>query len=424
MFNYIKNLLFKSSATGRSIFMANRQAEWSKRNYAAFADEGYRKNVICYQAIDKVAKAVASIPWVLKNQNDEEIIDGELFQLINRPNPVQSRVELIQTMVGFYKIAGNMYVERTMIGNRPKELYTLRPDRMTVKLNDDGLPGKYIYRVSNEEQVTWETEKDGSSDILHVKTFNPLDDVYGMSPIEAGAFGIDQHNEASAWLQSLLQNGAAPSGVLEMPSGSGDLTDDQYNRLKADLDEKYSGSRNAGRPLLLEGGLKWQQMGLSPQNMSIIETKYSSARDISLAIGVPPLLLNIPGDSTYNNYKEARLAFYEETVIPLAHHILEEFTAWLGPLFEGFKLELDLEETPVMIEKRSQLWEMADKSTDLTINERRQLKGYEKVDNGDIIYIDANKIPLSFDNPSDEGEPDDIDAAEKGRAAYGNINRK
>ena len=414
----------KESQAGRVIFTGNRQAQWNlagskdAQNAGRFAREGYQLNVVAYQAINKTADAVAAIPWIARRRNGDELTEHPLLALLKRPNPMQSGSELMRALVGFYRISGNGYIERVMVAGRPREIYTLRPDRMTVIPSATGMPEGYIYRV-NEAKEEWDADpRTGISDIRHIKTFNPLDDWYGMSPIMAGAYAIDQHNEAMVHIQALLQNGAAPSGVLEV---EGDLNDDQYNRLKADIEEKYSGSRNAGRPLLLEGGMKWTQMGLSPSDMAIIETKYSAARDISLALGVPPLLLNIPGDSTYSNYKEARLAFYEETVIPLAHSIRDELNAWLAPLFGDVMLDLDLDQIPAIYEKRLELWSMADNSGDLTINERREIKGYEPIDNGDQILVQSSMIPLSMASEpfSLEPEPDSETAQELRALAYG-----
>jgi HK97 family phage portal protein len=416
MFQWLTRFVQKESATGKLIYSGRKEAAWSKRDYAAFADEGYRRNVIAYQAIHKTAQAVATIPWYAVKPNGDELVEHPFLDLIEKPNPMQSRYEFLQALVGFYRISGNGYIERVFIKGRPAQLYALRSDRMKVLPGITGIPRGYKYTVNNQEAV-WDCDPlTGESDIRHLKDFNPLDDWYGMSPIEAGAYAIDQHNESMTHIQALLQNGAAPSGALET---SVDLSDDQFNRLKAEIDGKYTGSKNAGRPLLLEGGMKWVQMGLSPQQMAMIETKYSAARDISLALGVPPLLLNIPGDSTYSNYKEARLAYYEETIIPIAHMIRDELNGWLSEqYFQGVRLELDLDQIPAIVEKRRELWDMADKANDLTINERREMKGYEPVEGGDQIYISAGQVPLSFDL----AEPNPDPAAAAGEA-YGNADR-
>ncbi len=414
MFDRIRGLFRKESRTGKLLLQGNNDAKWSKRNFKAFADEGYQKNVIAFQAINKTANSVAAIPIILSKPDGEALVEHPMLSLINRPNPLQSRVEFITALVGYYQIAGNSFLEKVMVQSMPKELYTLRPDRMGIVESNTGIPAGYKYKLGMDE-VNWESDiVTGESDIRHLKTFNPLDDWYGLSPIEAGAYGVDQHNETMKHLQSLLQNGASPSGALEVHADI-DLSDDQFNRLKSEVDEKFSGSANAGRPLLLEGGMKWTQMGLSPQAMGILDIKYSSARDISLALGVPPLLLNIQGDSTYSNYKEARLAFYEETVIPLGNYIIDELNVWLEPYLGGLKFSLDLDQVPAIAEKRMTLWEMADKSSDLTINEKREIKGYEPVKDGDTIYITTSMIPLSFDSDDEESE----DPEGEGDEAFG-----
>jgi HK97 family phage portal protein len=417
IFQRIGNLFRKESKTGKVLFRANNGANWSKRNDKAFMTEGYQKNVIVFRSVDSIAKAVAAIPVYVVDRNGKTKDNSPLLDLIEKPNPLQTREKFLEAVIGFYKISGNSYIERTMMRNTPLELYALRTDRMTIKGSETGLPSKYTYKVGQQTAV-WPVDKNGVSDILHFKTFNPLDDYYGMSPIEAGAFGVDQHNETMTHIQALLQNGASPSGALYVEDGESELSEDQFNRLKAEIEEKYSGSKNAGRPLLLEGGLRWQEMGLSPHDMEIIATKYSAARDIALALGVPPMLLNIPGDNTYSNYKEARLAFYEGEVIPLADQTIKSLNAWLSPFFNGDKLKFDYDQIPAIIEKRYEHWKMLNEADDLTINEKRKARGYDDIDGGDQVYIPSNSIPLSFDIPTG-GEGGSQEAGAAGADAYG-----
>jgi phage portal protein BeeE len=222
---------------------------------------------------------------------------------------------------------------------------------------------------------------------MHTKLFNPLDDWYGQSPARAGTYAIDQHNESMAWMQALLQNSARPSGALVMKDGE-TLSDENYARLKAQTEEQYQGAKNAGRPMLLEGGLEWQAMGASPKDMLALDTKYSAARDIALAWGVPPQLLGIPGDNTYANYAEARLAFWEDTILPLLDKLAQDWTNWLGEPF-GLELRPDLDQIPAIVDKRKTLWTMLDASPSLTTNEKREAMGYEPIDGGDMTMADA-----------------------------------
>lgn len=411
----------KESAVGKTVYNAMPKPKWMSREYKSFADEGYTKNVIAFQAINKKAQAVADIPFVLKNQRGEEVTNHPVLSLLENPNPMQSKPEFLKDLVGFFDISGNGYMERVVVRGEAKELYVLRSDRVAIEPSSTGIPSAYIYKISDTRQDAVRFDCDtmsGECDIRHLKTFNPLDDWYGLSPIEAGAWSIDQHNESNKWTQSLLQNGGAPSSVLEIPKES-TISEEAFNRLKAEIDEQVTGSANAGRPLVMEGGMTWKTIGFSPEQMSVINTKYASARDISLAFGVPPLLLNIPGDSTYSNYQEARLAFYEETVIPLANYIRDELNAWIIP--EGYTLELDYDQIPAIADKRMKLWDMADKSTDLTINERRKLKGFEPIAGGDEVFISSTSLPLSFagiDQPLTDNSSN-IDSATMKRIAYG-----
>lgn len=381
----------KESAAGAAMVVNPGQAAWSNRNYAAFADEGYRRNVVAYQAINKIADAVASVKWTIW-RGEQELIDHPLLSLINNPNPMQSGPQYMRAKIGFLMIAGNGYEEKVSVNGQARELYQLRPDRMKIVPGANGFPKEYIYKVGGRE-VRFPVEPDLSSDVRHLRMFNPLDDWYGMSPIEAGSYAIDQHNLSMEWMQSLLQNSARPSGALIVNNPDG-LSDDQFTRLKAQMEDQYQGAKNGGRPLLLEGGLDWRQMGLSPSDMGIIETKYSSARDVCLALGVPPQLLGIPGDNTYSNYQEARLAFWEDTVMPLLDMISEDWNAWLGEP-DGVYFKPDLDQIPAIADKRNTLWEMADRATDLTINERRAMKGYEPIQGGDVLLVGLGQMPLS-----------------------------
>ena len=179
----------------------------------------------------------------------------------------------------------------------------------------------------------------GVRPVLHVKLFHPVNDHYGLSPIEAAATAIDIHNTASRWNKALLDNSARPSGALVYTARDGNLSPDQYDRLKAELEQGFQGAAHAGRPLLLEGGLDWKSMCLTPKDMDFIEAKHTAAREIALALGVPPMLLGIPGDNTYSNYQEATRTFWRPTVLPLVNRTAKALSGWLSPAY-GAPLEL------------------------------------------------------------------------------------
>ncbi|MGH6770211.1 MAG: phage portal protein, partial [Xanthobacteraceae bacterium] len=315
-----------------------------------------------------------------------------LLDLLARPNPRQDGAAFFEALYSHLLLAGNAYVEAVALDGdtRVRELYALRPDRMRVVPGPDGWPEAYEYAVAGR---TLRFEQSGPTPvstvppILHLSQFHPLDDHYGLSPIEAAAVAIDTHNAAAKWNKALLDNAARPSGALvyDGPEGAV-LSDGQYERLKRELEEQYQGTRNAGRPLLLEGGLDWKAMSLSPKDMDFMEAKHAAAREIALAFGVPPMLLGIPGDNTYSNYREANRALWRQTVLPLASRVGASLAAWLAPAFgEGVTLAIDTDRVDALAADRAAAWERVTQAPFLTVNEKRMAVGYGPLEGGDVL---------------------------------------
>jgi HK97 family phage portal protein len=220
------------------------------------------------------------------------------------------------------------------------------------------------------------------SPICHVKNFHPQDDHYGFSPMQAAASALDVHNSASRWSKALLDNAARPSGaiVYKGSDGQGTLAADQYDRLLIEMESHHQGAANAGRPMLLEGGLDWKPMGFSPSDMEFQKTKEAAAREIALAFGVPPMLVGITGDATYANYQEANRAFYRLTVLPLATRVTAAVAHWLSE-FTGEVVELkpDLDQVPALAAERDQQWNRVATASFLSDAEKRVLLGLPKL---------------------------------------------
>ena len=344
--------------------------QWTPRNYAALAKEGFAGNAIGYRCVRMIAEAASSVPLIIYD-GDRELASHPLKQLLGRPNPAQSGRELIENILSFLLVAGNSYVEVSILDGSPRELVALRPDRVRVVAGARGWPEAYEYTVAGAStRLPAET-------VLHIKLFNPLDDYYGMSPLEAAARPIDTHNAASAWNKAMLDNAACPSGALVFAPSDNQLTTEQIDRLKGELEDNYQGAANAGRPMVLEGDLDWKEMGFSPKDMEFIEAKNASAREVALAFGVPPMLLGIPGDNTFANYAEANRTFWRQSVVPLLGRVTEALTNFLGPQFgEKIRLSYDLDQVEALSADRDTLWARVDRASFLTPDEKREAVGY------------------------------------------------
>lgn len=352
------------------------QAVWAPRDYQAFAREGFMENPIVYRSVRMIAEAAASIPLVL-HQDGVEVDAHPLLDVLANPCPDQTATDLLESWYGYLLVAGNGYLEAVAVGGELRELHALRPDRMKVIQGSDGWPDGFEYQVDGR-RTTFRTETIANvRPILHVRLFHPANDHYGMSPIEAAAKAIDLHNTASNWNKALLDNSARPSGALVYKGSDGRMTDEQFQRLKSELETGFQGAQHAGRPLLLEGGLDWKALSLTPKDLDFIEAKNASAREIALALGVPPMLLGIPGDNTYSNYQEATRTFWRQTVLPLAWPTAKALSSWLGPAFGGsLALKPDLDQVEALATERDSLWSRLEAASFLTPNEKRTAVGY------------------------------------------------
>ncbi|HFB54372.1 MAG TPA: phage portal protein, partial [Hellea balneolensis] len=197
----------------------------------------------------------------------------------------------------------------------------------------------------------------------------------------------------SQWTKSLLDNSARPSGALVFKGeAEGDkLSAEQFTRLKDELEQAHTGAHRAGRPLLLEGGLDWKAMSMSPTDMDFLNARREAAREIALAFGVPPMLLGIPGDNTYANYKEANLAFWRQTILPLVRKTSESLSCWLQPWFgTDLSIHADEDAIPALAAERSQYWRNLQTVAFMTLTEKRALAGLPDVPDEEIVSVGAS----------------------------------
>ena len=332
------------------------QAVWPQ-GYEAQVRAGYLGNAVAQRAVRLVAEGVGAAP-----------LDGEAAFVA-----LLGARGLMEALAAQLLLHGNAFVQllRDEEG-RLVELFPLRPERVTVEPGADGWPAAYLYRAGGS------ASRLDPSRVVHIRRFHPLDDHYGLGCLGAAASAIAVHNAAARWSKGLLDNAARPSGALVYEPGDGSaLSAEQFRRLKEEMDAGFAGAANAGRPMLLEGGLKWQSLSLSPADLDFAGTKAAAAREIALAFGVPSMLLGLPGDSTHANYREANKALWRLTVLPLAGAILSALVAGLQADFPEARMEIDLDRVPALVEDRERLWAMVARADFITTEEKRQMVGWQ-----------------------------------------------
>jgi HK97 family phage portal protein len=412
----------KSSSVNRAVLLQTTPgiAVWTPRNYETFAREGYGSSATVYACVNEIAKAIGGLQWILQQRRGgrmREVETHPLLDLLARPNPMQGGGRFFEALTGHLMIAGNSYIERVGPGTgdgrfarAPRELYALRPDRMTV------VPGPSTMLIAHYEyRAGGEIIDIPAPLVLHEKLFHPINDWYGLSPLQVLARTVDTDNTAIDWNYSMLKKGARPSGALIVQKS---LRDDQFKRLRVEIDEQYVGADRAGTPLLLEGGLDWKEMGLSPRDMDWLESRRASKQEIAMAYGVMAELVGLK-EATYENRHEARRAFYTETVLPLADFLRDDLNNWLVPLYgERLTLDYDRDSIEALREDRDKLWARLEKARHLTINEKRVATGYDERPDGDVLLVPFSESPLGeagqtgtdfAELPDTDGEAPDAD---------------
>ena len=411
----------ETKQTGMMGYFGVGSTDIKKYNYQDLAKEGYLKNAIVYRCVNEISRGASAVPFVIK-AGDQIIEEHPLIDLLNRPNPLQSYSEFFNSLFGYVLLSGNAYILKVGAETgTPQELHQLRPDRIVIKGSGSQIPDRYQYVLNGKIHQQYEVDQEnGFSDLKHIKLWNPLDDYYGLSPMSAAAVEVDQFNMASKHNVNLLNNGARPSGaiVFKPQDDSGfavNLTESQRQQLLTDLNNRFSGTANAGRPLLLEGDFDWREMGLSPKDMDFLNLKHMSATDIAMCFGVPSQLVGVPDAQTYANVAEARLALYEETIIPHLRKLSSDLNEWLVPMFdERLRLEFDIDAIPALSERRRKIYEnvtSAVREGIMTRNEAREIIGLQPVDGADDLYISATLFPLTdegVEKPDDPVNEDDL----------------
>ena len=365
------------------------------------AIEGYVRNIIVYKCISLRAENVALMNFDLFNRDKQpkQIEDHILLDLLENPYPQMTKTDFLRDVSSYIDIYGNAYLEKRYGNMRggsykstpPQTLFPLRSDWVTEENGVNQFNRNYKYSSEYDGFIDFPVGNSGKSNIIHIKNFNPRSYYHGLSPIVPAGYSIDQHNLSSKHNTALMGNGARPSGVLKVPKDTM-LSDEQIKRLKADVNDKYSGSENTGKPLLLEGGMEWQEISINAKDGDFVNIKNTAAQEIGLAFNVPLELLNI-FPAKYDNLKAAYDQFYSDAVIPQATQIINALNQNLVPLYDiNLRLKANFNQTPVMMARKVRLMADLNPVTFLTANEKRKELGYEEHEDGNELKAGQSQI--------------------------------
>lgn len=387
--NFIRSLLFgkavqegyetKSSA----VSLGSNTPVYPTRNFYTFAKEGYSRNEVVYACINMIATTLASAPLQVIDKDKKVIDNHPLTVLMNRPNPQMSEASLMEMSCVHLHCGGDTYLRKIKTGlNQVAELWVIRPDKLVKIIPDQyGLVDKYVFSINGEEK------KLDRDEIIHIKLPNPLNDYFGLSPIEAALKSVATDIEASDFSKVLLQNGAIPGMVVT-------TQEEKINKEKADRyrelwHERFSGE-DRGKILFLGRGMDIKSVAFSMKDMTFNELRNIMETRICMSIGVNPILIGAESglkNSTYANYQQARQSFQEETMQPMQRRYTNAFENDINfKVLPGEKIIFDMSNVTALsnikYEEHKDIREAFEKGI-LTRDEARIAYGYEPTDQKD-----------------------------------------
>lgn len=394
-------------------------ASWSSWCFSVFMNEGYRDNGTTNACIKAIVRAAQECPIIAKDKDGNVLKKSRMLDIIKKPNPAQNWKEFLENALVYHLGGGEAPTWLAGIGAF-QELWVLRPDWLQVEEGPvTGMPKVWRYAPDHGNGTAIVPD-----DMVNWISFNPLNRWRGLSPLWSCGHAIDILNQYNKTNKAMLDNSAVPSGVL---STEQNLEEHIFKRLKDQVSEEHS-SDKVGKPMVLEGGLQWKQIALSPREMEFIEGTLSKKQDVCEVLRVPPQIIGLPGSQTFANYEEARAALYEDTAIPLVNAYLEKLSKALAAKTreEGVYLCVDIERVAALEPRRAKRNETIDKLKSLSLNEKRETMGYEEDPDGDVILVSSSDVPLSMvgidamtNNVQDPPTPE-----EEGLDAYGKPTKK
>lgn len=346
----------------------------------------YQKYVWVYASVYAISTNAAKVPlriYKLKSNNErgDEIYEGRLWNLINRPNPYQSYFDFMEGLVSSMELSGQGYIEKGGLDPvvAPTQLYTLRPDYVEVIPDAHELVKGYEYKV-NGTRIEYTAKE-----ICHIKYYHPRSELYGMTPIMPSQTSMILDFYIMKYQKNFFKQGGSISNYVTVPKP---LSDSEYQRFKEQLRANYGGVDNAHILGVFDNAAELKTVATDPQKFLLKEQRLLNRDEVLSAFGVPPIMVGLLDSATFNNTREQKVAFWENTMTPKLQKIQDKFNKeFMWPY--GYECQFDLDSVPALQEDKlvkAQTSAQVVNAGVLTVNEARaDFYNKEPLEGGDTL---------------------------------------
>lgn len=295
----------------------------------------YEDSPWVYIAINRIAEAGALVPlhvFQLEGEARVGIENHPLERLFSSPNPLTSRFELFEQTLGSLELNGNAYwfLAGDALG-APREIWPLRPDRVTIVPDETRVVGGYLYQIDGQFMPL------DAIEVIHFRRWHPANDYYGLSPLAAARGAVLSDRHMSDWNRKTFgKDHAVPAGIVSVPEF---IADTDFERIKHEWRSSYGGAER--KTAFLRGGaVAWQNIGLNHSDLDFLQGRRAQRDEILNIFGIPVGLVS--ENATEANAKVAERLFVERTLYPKLVRIAQKISQELLPFYgEGLIAEYD-----------------------------------------------------------------------------------
>lgn len=387
-------------------FIGQGNVVWLGDNLQAYIDRGYSYNDLVYSIVFRLSQKAASLPYYVKewkNGKSTRVQDHEVLDLLWTPNPMQGQMEFFQQLFGFELVTGNSYLYglRLDVGpNKGKatEFNVLPSQGTEIVAGGWQEPIKGYRQVYGNQEVLFT-----KGDVMHTKHPNLMLDnsgsqLYGMSPLRAMSRVLTKANLSTDTQAKAYQNNG-PGGIISNRSDTASWSPQQQDQVQEKFNEKWSGASNAKRVIITSGDVVWQEIGMSPADLGILEDGLMTMRAMCRAYNEPSVLMGDAESSTYNNIGEARRAEWTDAILPMVNRFVDNFNRWyMRPTYSrgGVVYEIcpDTSGVEELQEDKKQMAEVLDRAWWIKGSRKQELMGEEVDPAMDRYFVPSSMLPL------------------------------
>ena len=368
-------------------------------------EQAMRLNAV-YSCVKVLSDTMATLPCNLYWDHEDKgrVIHDKspLHNLIlNSPNDYQTGAEFFSYVMVNLCLTGNFYgyINRTSSG-AVVEILPLKTENVSVQ-QDSKYRVRYVVTFDNGKQDVLRPDQ-----ILHIRGMS-MDGVTGISPIQQNAHTIGHGIDSRDYASNVFENGATPRGIL---TTDGILDDESFANIKESWNASHGGVSNAHKVAILEQGLKFQKISMSPDDVQLLEARKYTRSEICAMFRVPPHMIGDLDRATFSNIEHQDLAFYKATMLPYLMLIEARLNkALLNVSTQSFKFDTtNLLRTDITT--RVETYNTLINATVLNPNEVRAELGYNPRKGGDEFVVQSNNLTFGNDedpNPKPQDNTDD-----------------